>query len=246
MNAIDHVEQELADLRLRLEQSFGVIDALVNIQTEFEDLAKTYQNLKNGLNSADQIAQFQATVNRRLTDLEKILESTRKEQIEELIAARNELSSADRTLKAEMLQQVAALKAEIEGGIAKLKQEWTQPNKSMQAYFSELEARLRSELHTAINRMEHSGFNPQELEKLDKLDTRLQTLKGTTLSTDKQIKSLRQGMTLAIVLSLLAIALPIVSIVLSGGYRINTQPSPSADPTAPSVNQPPSGLNQPN
>jgi DNA repair exonuclease SbcCD ATPase subunit len=230
MNAIEHVEQELAELRRRLEQSFGVIDALVGIQTEFEDLAKTYQNLKNGSNGADHLAQFRETVNRRLTDLEKVIESTRKENIEELMNAQNELSAADRNLKAEMLQQITKLKLEVEGLFSTLKDEWAQPKEAMQAYVSEFESRLRTELRSALNRMEQSGFSPQHLEKLDKLDTRLHALKGTMISTDKQVKSLRQGLTVAIILSLVAIALPVV-LTLAGGDRLSNRNNPAVERT---------------
>lgn len=52
MTAIDQIEKELADLRSRFSQAFQVLDDLSQIQTHFEQLTQTQQDLEATLSRA--------------------------------------------------------------------------------------------------------------------------------------------------------------------------------------------------
>ena len=74
---LEQVEQELAELRNQLEQSFGVLDSLIKIQVQFDDLAQTYQKLKAHLDEVNatrkDVAQVQAAFDHRFAELEAFM-----------------------------------------------------------------------------------------------------------------------------------------------------------------------------
>ncbi|WP_299484655.1 hypothetical protein [Acaryochloris sp. IP29b_bin.137] len=52
MSAIDQIERELQDLRSRFSQAFQVLDGFAQLQTHFEHLTQTQQELEESLNQA--------------------------------------------------------------------------------------------------------------------------------------------------------------------------------------------------
>lgn len=52
MSAIDQIERELEDLRSRFSQAFQVLDNLAQLQTHFEHLTQTQQELEQSLTQA--------------------------------------------------------------------------------------------------------------------------------------------------------------------------------------------------
>ena len=230
MNELEQVEQELGELRQQLEQAFGVLDALAQVQAEFEDLAKTHQTLKiyadeSKINNKS-FGQFQEKVNERLIAMERMLEASQQELRGEFINAQGELSNASRNLRTELAQQMGQLKREIDKQFLAFQQEWTGPRDEMQAYVDEFESRVRTELRAVINRIEQSGFTPDHLDRIDKLSTQVQGLRTSLRNTDDRTRGAQGWAVAALVTAILALVTPVI-LQLSGFFDPpSSSPSP--------------------
>jgi len=113
LREIESLEQELTEFRSRLQQSLAVLDQLSEVQVQFQDLAQTHTQLKEYIRAAEQtlqeVAQAQATINRRLLEFEKGTEGRWSEFRQELFDVRNELENADRNLSEKLARQAGYL-----------------------------------------------------------------------------------------------------------------------------------------
>jgi hypothetical protein len=108
MKDLNQVEQELTELQKKLEKSFGVLDSLAQIQTQFEGLSQTYQKFKEYLEkvkTSPESPQSDAKINQRLKELENITESR-------LIEIRSELLQVGEKTKVS-IAEIAAVKQSL-------------------------------------------------------------------------------------------------------------------------------------
>lgn len=176
---IDYIEQELAELRNQLNQTFKVVDGLAKIQTQFEDFGQTYQQL-DVIDNQEEIAELQAHFNARCAQLEKLIESKWIEIKKEIFNLKNELSNTDFNINAEVIKQVNELKEEVEDF------------KAFQAPLNEIEDKLRTELQTSIDQISEAGFNNKNLEKQESLEHQLQTAKSFLKDLERQVQKLER------------------------------------------------------
>lgn len=214
MNALEQVEREIAEFRQQIERSSTMLDTLSSIQMEFEDLARTHQSIKSSVGSGQvspaDLEQLRQRLQDQLSSLEKLIDSIRKEVLGELATAQDNLTTANRNLKTDLSQQMSRLKQDVESKLIFLENELVQPKETIQSYVAEFEARVRTELRAVLNRIEQSGFSPTHLERLDKLDTRLQAAKTSIKAQDNRIDGTR---TIAMIAAAMAIAALAVSVV---------------------------------
>lgn len=176
---IDYIEQELAELRNQLNQTFKVVDGLAKIQTQFEDFGQRYQQL-DVIANQEEIAELKAHFNARCAQLEKLIESKWIEIKKEISNLNNELSNTDFTINAEVIKLVNELKEEIE------------EFKALQAPLNEIEDKLRTELQTSIDQLSVAGLNDQNLEKQEILEHQLQTAKSFLKDLERQVQKLER------------------------------------------------------
>ena len=176
---IDYIEQELAELRNQLNQTFKVVDGLAKIQTQFEDFGQRYQQL-DVIGNQEEIAELQAHFNARCAQLEKLIESKWIEFKKEISNLMNELSNTDFNISAEVIKQVNELKEEVED------------LKVFQAPLNEIEDKLRTELQTSIDQLSADGLNNQNLEKQESLEYQLQTAKSFLKDLERQVQKLER------------------------------------------------------
>lgn len=176
---LDYIEQELAELRNQLNQTFKVVDGLAKIQTQFEDFGQRYQQL-DVIGNQEEIAELQAHFNARCAQLEKLIESKWIEIKKEIFNLKNELSNTDFNINAEVIKQVNELKEEVEDF------------KVFQAPLNKIEDKLRTELQTSIDQLSADGFNHQNLEKQESLEYQLQTAKSFLKDLERQVQKLER------------------------------------------------------
>lgn len=176
---LDYIEQELAELRNQLNQTFKVVDGLAKIQTQFEDFGQRYQQL-DVIGNQEEIAELQAHFNARCAQLEKLIESKWIEIKKEISNLKNELSNTDFNISAEVIKLVNELKEEVED------------LKVFQASLNEIENKLRTELQTSIDQLSADGFNHQNLEKQESLEHQLQTAKSFLKDLERQVQKLER------------------------------------------------------
>ena len=176
---LDYIEQELAELRNQLNQTFKVVDGLAKIQTQFEDFEQRYQQL-DVIANQEEIAELQAHFNARCAQLEKLIESKWIEIKKEISNLKNELSNTDFNISAEVIKQVNELKEKVEN------------LKVFQAPLNEIEDKLRTELQTSIDQLSADGFNHQNLEKQESIEYQLQTAKSFLKDLERQVQKLER------------------------------------------------------
>lgn len=176
---IDYIEQELAELRNQLNQTFKVVDSLAKIQTQFEDFGQRYQQL-DGIANQEEIAELQAHFNARCAQLEKLIESKWIEIKKEISNLKNEITNTDFNINAEVIKLVNELKEEVE------------EFKAFQAPLNEIEDKLRTELQTSIDQLSAAGFNNQNLEKQENIEYQLQTAKSFLKDLERQVQKLER------------------------------------------------------
>ncbi len=176
---IDYIEQELAELRNQLNQTFKIVDGLAKIQTQFEDFGQRYQQLDVTANQ-EEIAELQSHFNARCAQLEKLIESKWIEIKKEVFNLKNELSNTDFNISVEVIKLVNELKEEVE------------EFKTFQAPLNEIEDKLRTELQTSIDQLSADGFNQQNLEKQESIEYQLQTAKSFLKDLERQVQKLER------------------------------------------------------
>ncbi len=222
LSELEHVEQELAELRNHFEQSFTVLDGLSKVQAQFEDLAQTYQLLKEHLGdlkaTGRDIAQVQATFNHRFAELEKVFESRWAEVKSELFNLKNELSNADANLSAELAAQVSFLLGEVEKRFMSL-QEWGTYSQAVQASLDQLEARLRTQQQVSMNQLTEAGFNDEHFEKQERLEHQLrlalsfiEDMERKLRSVELQMRAMSKWVVVAVLTTALALGLALLSV----------------------------------
>lgn len=103
LHELKHVEQELAELQSHLDQSFGVLDGLAKVQTQFEDLAQTYQELKQNMDEVKAVK----------GDITTVKESFQASLYEIEVKFKNELHVVNHKLKKTGLDEQQVEKQEM-------------------------------------------------------------------------------------------------------------------------------------
>jgi chromosome segregation ATPase len=223
LNELEHVEQELAELRNHFEQSFAVLDGLAKVQGQFEDLAQTYQKLKQHLEevkaSRGDIAQVQATFNHRFAELEKVIESRWGEVKSELFNVHNELGNADGKVNAEIAAQVSDLKAEGEKRLTVFLEEWASYKQAIQASLDDIEAGLRTQMQAYMNQLSQAGFNDEHFEKQERLEHQLrlalsfiEDMERKLRNVERQMRVMNKWVVIAVLTTALALGLALLAV----------------------------------
>jgi chromosome segregation ATPase len=230
MNELKYVEQELTELRNHLEKSFGVLDSLAQIQTQFEALAQTHQQLRNHLDQAktnpESVSQVEEKLKARLLKLETLIESSWKEVRGELMNAQNQIDSANRNLNVQVNQQVSNLKHEFESKMAAILQQ----SAFQREYLDQLEARLKHDWLAAFNQLSDAGCNPETFKKLD---NRVHSTKSSLRNLEKQVNTLRLWLFIAISTAILSLP---ASLLLFNFFGNQETPADSLNQETPADN----------
>lgn len=250
MNELKHVEQELTHLQAQLEKSFAVVDSLAQIQTQFEGLAVTYQQLRDYLEKAKsqptaaseveqrlhqrfeqfqgliesglvqvrselsgvqqkvnstgaELAQLKESFEQRTTRVEGLTESIWKEVRSELVKAQNQVDASNRNLGAQLTQQVSNLKHELESKMAAVLQQWMSQADLMHLPLEELESRLKDDWKSLFEELSEAGFTPENFRKLD---SRIQGNKLSVRNLEKQLKTMRVWLFVAVSTAVLSVS----------------------------------------
>jgi len=242
MTDLAYVERELASLTNQLKQSFEVLDDLAQVQTQFNDLARTHQKFKDVIDSQgsalDTMAQLQKIIDQRFGDLETQLDSYKKELRGQLLDVQAEIGVGDRTLKTELMQQINGLKRDLDERMMDAAQEWERQRDAVKAPLEEFENRLRSEIKAAVNWVNQSGVNVGQVEMLD---TQIRANRNTIQTLEKQMRQLQNWLVFSIVLIvILALGLPITLLISKAHTnRVNNSLQNNPDLPSPAENQTP-------
>lgn len=218
MKELEQVEQELADLRQRLEQSLDVLDNLSQVQIEFENLAKTHQQLRSNSSgdvTRDDFEHLEIVLHDRFAQFEQQIQTTKQDIWGALAIAQQELKNADTMLATEVEQQFDQLTQDIDARLNQLRNEWmayrqNSSDRKLEAFAETVEGNLRSEVQAAIDQIAQLGLNQNQVERLELLDGRTQKIKSSLLSIDRRVLRLRNWLALTMLVSLGAIALSLI------------------------------------
>lgn len=215
LNDLDYVEQELGQLRSRLQQTFAILDALAKIPSQFEELGQNYQQLKQDL---DEVKANRAAFNQRaeteitgrLAKLETDMESQWTEFKARIVHLQDELGAADIHLSnynAELAKQVSEIREEVTKRLDNFWQEWARNEIAQTSLTKIINNRLNTGIEAFIQQLSEAGFNPQNFEKQETLETELRLTQSSLQETNRQLHMIRNfttvtGITVAITLAL--------------------------------------------
>lgn len=154
------VEQELVDLRHHLKQSFAVLEDLAQVQTQFESLAQTYQQLKAQINATEatlgDFGQLREQLDQRLQQLEMGTEArwqTLQHDVATLQTNLQEVQQAadhERQAQATLSERLAHLETTMEsswkdlrGALLEAQNETSLANRNLKTEFTEQTGHLR-------------------------------------------------------------------------------------------------------
>lgn len=181
LNDVDYIEQELAELRNHLNQTFKIVDGLAKIQAQFEDFGQRYQKLDEVTVNREEIAQLEANFNTRCGQLEKVVESKWVEIKNEIFNIQNELDNVDSALSAEVVKLISELRNEVEERL-----------KAVQVPLNDIEDNLRAELQSSINQLSETEFNNQNLEKQEDIEHQLQIATSFVKDLERQVHKMER------------------------------------------------------
>ncbi|RMG06361.1 MAG: hypothetical protein D6728_18855 [Cyanobacteria bacterium J055] len=184
LNELENIEQELATLQTHLEKSFGVLEGLARIPSQFEDFGRTYQQMQEYAAKAqthlEETDRIEKRFEQRCLELEALMESRLSEIRSELAGVRDQLQR-DRNNE----EQFDRLKTELEEKVSAILQEWTGSNDENLAPIKEIDARLNH------------------------LDTRTHMARKYMQQMENQVRALRGGMVFAVVAAIASAAFAI-------------------------------------
>lgn len=225
LNEVDYVEQELAELCTRLEQTFAVVDTLAKIPAQFEVLGQNYQQLKQQLDEgivnreaiASEVAsEVEASITGRLTKLETDIEFKSKELRVELAHLHEELSSADihiSSYNSQLAKQVSEIREEVTLRLTNFWQECVTNETTRTTLTEIIGSTLNTEIEDFIQQLGEAGFNPQNFEKQEMLETELRLTKSSLQEVQRHLQMIRSFTTVTGVTILVTLALVIVQLL---------------------------------
>ncbi|MDY6937674.1 MAG: hypothetical protein SWY16_08395 [Cyanobacteriota bacterium] len=182
MNELGHVEQELAELRSRMEQSFAIIDGLAQIQTRFEGLAQTYEELKQYIDRAQAALESATGVEEKLDRRFGELETSLNDRWE---TTRSEFSNISTIVRQELEETDAQREARLDRNLNDLKRELDEKKQ-------ELDAKIATVLQESSIQGEAMQAPMKEFEVvLDQLENRTHIARLALRSLEEQVRTLR-------------------------------------------------------
>ncbi|MGJ3246325.1 MAG: hypothetical protein ACFE0I_09650 [Elainellaceae cyanobacterium] len=141
------VEQELAKLRHRLKQSFEVLDDLVHVQTQFEGLSYTHQQLNDQLRNAktafDDLSQFREMLTRDVDELKQSINHRWKTIQHDLATLQSELNTGDRYETDRLIAQMSQLQGQVNTQVSAV-QSLSQSQETFNQRLKQLETSMES------------------------------------------------------------------------------------------------------
>lgn len=210
MTDFAHVEQELAELRNQLKQSFRVLDGLAQVQQQFAELAQTHEKFKHYIDknyaALDDITQFQKNLDQRIQELEARLLSNWKEAQSQLSRTQTEVGTIDRSIRSELAEQVDSLNSQLETRLAAISQISEHQQTALKLAVEDIEQRLTAELKESVERVNLATASSTYVEKLD---AQLRNTRSSIRSMEKQARTTRVWLAVTTILfALLALGLP--------------------------------------
>lgn len=236
LNDIDYIEQELAELRSHLSQTFKIVDGLAKIQTKFEDFEQTDQQLDSvkankaevtdlqvtfdnrfvkiaevieskSVDNESKIVNLEATVSDRFAQIAEVIEFKLAEIDSEIFKIKHELNYTNANLNDQLSKQVSDLKIEVEEKLT-----------AIQAPLSGIETKLRTELETSINQLSAAGVNNQNQESLEHqlqivtsffndLERQVNKMERQLRNMEKQQRVMSNWLVVSVLTTVLALAL---------------------------------------
>lgn len=221
LNDLDYVEQELAQLSSRLGQTFTVLDTLAKIPARFEVLGQNYQQIKQQLDEGkvdrEAVAsEVEASIIGRLTKLETAIEFKWKELRGELADLQDELGSADVHLSnynAQLAKQVSEIREEVTKRLTNFWQEWISDETTQTALAEIIATKVNTEIEVFIQQLGEAGFDPQNFEKQERLETELRLTQSSLQDMERHLQMIRSFTTVTGVTVVITLALVILQLL---------------------------------
>ncbi|MGJ3251254.1 MAG: hypothetical protein ACFE0J_09010 [Elainellaceae cyanobacterium] len=146
-NELVSVEQELAKLRHRLKQSFEVLDDLVHVQTQFEGLSYTHQQLNDQLRNAktalDDLSQFRETLTHDIDEVKRSIDHRWKTIQHDLATLQSEINTGDRHESDRLVAQISQLQDQVNTQVNAV-QSLSQSQETFNRQLKQLETNMES------------------------------------------------------------------------------------------------------
>lgn len=226
---------QASEVEQRLLQRFEPFQTLMESQLVQlrSELSSVQQKLTS---SVTELAQLKESFEQRTTRVEGLTESIWKEVRSELVKAQNQVDASNRNLGAQLTQQVSNLKHELESKMAAVLQQWMSQADLMHLPLEELESRLKDDWKSLFEELSEAGFTPENFRKLD---SRIQGNKLSVRNLEKQLKTMRVWLFVAVSTAVLSVS---SSFLLVARYSLDKE-SPAAAPAGESQQEPPSDSN---
>ena len=230
LNELEHVEQELAELKNHLKQSFGVLDDLIKVQTQFEDVAQTYQKLKAYVDEArtiytsleaearailERISQAQETLNQNFAELKRTNEVEARAILERISQAQEtlnqnfaELERANESKWGEFRSELSDVQNELYTAHRNLRTELSMQVNSLKG---EIEKRLEefSKSWEGYKRSVQASLSEFETRLTTEVETFKKSLEQIRIDTNQRFNRLHKWVIVAISIGLSALGLTV-------------------------------------
>ncbi len=193
LNAIGQA-QEMTQSRL------SEIEA--KIQFKVEDLSSEVSDLQNRLGAFDP-AQLER-LSREISSMQNGFSAADKARMDslydELAKVRHGLSSTSQAQFNDLSEEMGNMRRQVEQRLAAISGEWERQQESMQVLVDEFEERLKSEMHTALSRVNQGGMNSLHVDKLEHLDVRVRGIRTSLKNLDREFRMTRNWLSTVVVI----------------------------------------------
>ncbi len=180
------------------------------------------QQLEQSMGVLDNLARVEA----QFSDLAHVYQSLRDSIRQMQEGAKTAAEVEQRVLNFE--KSLARLRSDLDT----FQKDFENPRDAVQIYIDNLETRLRTELRAALNRIEQSGIGPAQVEKIEKMDSQVRTLKTNLRDAERRLQMMQSWLVATTLMAVVGLALPIVGPMIQPEA---TAPGPRPEvPTTPS------------
>lgn len=233
MTEFVRVEQELAELTGKLQQSFKVLDDLAQVQQQFEALAQTHQKFQAAIDQSHTVladlSRFKPNQDAqadRLNELEANLQTQAGEaadHISQLQAAlgnpltdlngnRTTVAEQFRVLGAELTQKIAALKTQMDSQFAATLQATQRQRDATQLSIEATEGKVVDQLNAALEQVNQASASASYVEKLE---VALRNTRSTLRETENRVGMMRNWLLVLTLGTIVALGLSIPATFLN-------------------------------
>lgn len=182
LNDLENLEQELQELKHNFDNFPVVLEDLIQIQHKFVDIAENYQ-------------QFQAYIQQAQQILTNIYEKDQK-----FNSNFQQLKTEIETKWYDLNQEISEVQTETKRVVNQI----TESEQKFQDKFLELDA-LKNDLRITLSQLKEAGFNPNNFQRIDKLENQIRNTRSSIGRIDQQATSTRNLVLGTILISVIAL-----------------------------------------